>query len=81
MKRIIVSADDAYTGMKRDLDSERAAMEKIWKKREKQIERVTHNMMGMCGEIQAISQDSMPHLNDIGQLEQIGLETELLERI
>lgn len=71
---------DAYTGMKRDLDSERAAMEKIWKKREKQIERVTHNMMGMCGEIQAISHDSMPHLNDIGQLEQISQETDLLEQ-
>jgi hypothetical protein len=71
---------DAYTGMKRDLDSERVAMEKIWKKREKQIERVTHNMMGMCGEIQAISQDSMPHLNEIGQLEQISQESELPEQ-
>lgn len=59
---------EAYTGMKKDLDSERAAMERIWKKREKQIERVTMNMMGMCGEIQAISHDSLPQLQGIGEL-------------
>ncbi len=59
---------DAFTTMKRDLDSEKNAMTRIWKKREQQIERVATNMMGMCGELQAIAQDSLPQLDDIGTL-------------
>jgi hypothetical protein len=70
---------EAYTGMKKDLDSERAAMERIWKKREKQIERVTMNMMGMCGEIQAISHDSLPQLREIGELPFVDAEQEAIE--
>jgi len=50
------------------LDSERAAMARIWKKREQQIERVTLNMIGMCGELQAIAQESLPQLEDIATL-------------
>jgi hypothetical protein len=59
---------NAFTTMRRDLDSERAAMARIWKKREQQIERVTLNMMGMCGELQAIAQESLPQLEDIATL-------------
>ena len=70
---------EAYTSMKKDLDSERAAMERIWKKREKQIERVTMNMMGMCGEIQAISHDSLPQLQEIGQLPLQDSEADVVE--
>lgn len=54
--------------LRRDLDSERAAMARIWKKREQQIERVTLNMIGMCGELQAIAQESLPQLEDIATL-------------
>jgi hypothetical protein len=63
--RVVV---DAFTGMKRDLDSEKAAMARIWKKREHQIQRVTLNMMGMCGELQAIAQESLPQLDSIATL-------------
>lgn len=59
---------NAFTTMRRDLDSERAAMARIWKKREQQIERVTLNMMCMCGELQAIAQESLPQLDDIATL-------------
>jgi hypothetical protein len=44
----------AYALMKKDLDSEKRSMTKIWKKREKQIETVLDNMSGMYGEIEGI---------------------------
>ena len=59
---------DAFTAMKKDLDSERNSMERIWKKREKQLERVTLNMMGMCGELQGIARESLSQLDEIGRL-------------
>ena len=59
---------ETFAGMKRDLDQERAAMERIWKKRAMQIERVTVNMSGMVGELQAIAHDSLPQLELIDTL-------------
>ncbi len=59
---------ESFAAMKKDLDSEKAAMQRMWKKRETQIERVTLNMMGMCGELQAIAQNALPALDDIGRL-------------
>ncbi len=64
----IRSVVDSYSSMKKDLESERSAMERLWKKREKLIDRVTLNMMGICGELQAIAQESLPQLDDIGLL-------------
>jgi hypothetical protein len=40
--------------MKNDLDQEKRAMNKIWSKREKQIERVINNISGMYGDMQEI---------------------------
>jgi hypothetical protein len=53
---------EAFTGMRRDLDQERRAMEKIWAKREKQIERVIKNMGRMYGSMQGVIGQSMPEL-------------------
>ena len=62
---------DAFRSLKSDLDAERAAMERIWKKREKQIDRVTANLLGVCGELQAISEDSVPALDEVARLEHL----------
>jgi Uncharacterized protein conserved in bacteria len=59
---------DTFMGMKRDLDQEKNAFMKIWKKREAQIERVAMNMTGMVGELEAISQESFQQLGSIEQL-------------
>jgi hypothetical protein len=59
---------ETFTGMKRDLDQERITVGRIWKKREMQIDRVTDNMTGMVGELQAIAQDSLPRLDTIEPL-------------
>lgn len=63
--RVVV---DAFSSMKRDLDAEKVAMTRIWKKREQVINRVTINMMGMCGELQAIAEESLPQLDSIAIL-------------
>ena len=59
---------DTYQAMKADLEKEKAAMQRLWKKREAQLERITSNMMGMSGELQGIAEDALPALEDIGQL-------------
>ena len=59
---------DAYQQMREDLDKEKSAMQRMWKKREAQLERITSNMLGMCGELQGVSQETLPQLDDIGLL-------------
>ena len=59
---------DAYQQMREDLEKEKNAMQRLWKKREAQLERITTNMLGMCGELQGVSQDALPQLEDIGLL-------------
>lgn len=59
---------EAYQQMRDDLDKEKAAMQRLWKKREGQLERITSNMLGMCGELQGVSQEALPQLDDIGLL-------------
>lgn len=45
----------AFRIMKSDLETEKAAFQKVWKKREKQLELVISNTSGMLGSIQGIS--------------------------
>ena len=62
--------------MKADLDSEKRAMEKIWKSREKQIEVVLSNVVGIRGSLEgylgpkalpAIETLSLESINESGQ--------------
>jgi hypothetical protein len=51
---------EAFTGMQEQLARERRAMERIWREREKQIERVIDNTAGMYGEIRGIAGAGVP---------------------
>jgi len=51
-----------------DLEAEKHAMQKIWAKRETQIERVTGSMVTVVGELQAIAHEALPQLDAIDQL-------------
>jgi hypothetical protein len=55
--------------MQQDLDAEKRAMTKIWSRRQAQIERVTASMATVVGEIQAISEDSVPGLDALEALQ------------
>jgi hypothetical protein len=59
---------ETFSAMKRDLDREKNSIMTLWKKREAQIERVTGNMSGMVGELQAIASESLPQLESIDLL-------------
>jgi hypothetical protein len=58
--RRIEATVEAFTALQRGLDGERRAMERIWKEREKQIDRVLANTAGMYGEVRGILGASVP---------------------
>ena len=63
---------EGFTQMQTDLASEKRAMQKIWKQREKQIEKVLLNTTGMYGSIQGIAGEaigSVPLLEMSGEKE------------
>ena len=51
---------EAFEALQSQLNRERRAMEKQWKEREKQIERVINNTVGMYGEMSGILGGSLP---------------------
>ena len=53
---------EAFTEMQDQLNRERRAMERLWKEREKQIERVITNTVGMYGEMRGIVGATMPEI-------------------
>jgi hypothetical protein len=54
-KHQIEGVVESFIEMKKDLDSERRAMEKIWKKREMQLTRMIHGTGGLYGSLQGIT--------------------------
>ncbi len=61
-KRRVEGIIEPFVAMKKDLDSERRAMEKVWAKREKQIQRVIQNTTGMYGDLQGIAGATLPEI-------------------
>ena len=59
-RRRIEATVEAFTALQSGLNRERVAMERIWKEREKQIERVLANTAGMYGEVRGIVGSSLP---------------------
>lgn len=53
---------EAFTSMQDQLARERRAMERLWREREKQIERVVTNTVGMYGEMRGLIGSSMPEI-------------------
>lgn len=54
---------DAFTSMQEQIQRERRAMEKQWKEREKQIERVVKNTSGLYGDMQGIIGGQIPEIS------------------
>jgi hypothetical protein len=50
----IEATGEALREMKADVDKEKAAMEKMWAKREKQLFRIVHNMAGVYGDLSGL---------------------------
>lgn len=59
-KARVTAIVETFSAMKSDLDAEKKAMLKIWAKREKQIDRIVTNTVGLHGELQGIIGQSLP---------------------
>jgi hypothetical protein len=63
---------EGFTSLQEGLQKERLAMERIWKEREKQIEKVIKNTIGMYGSVKGIAGGA---IQEIKQLDLPGSET------
>lgn len=61
-KQRIEAIVESFNSMQAQLIRERRAMEKIWKEREKQIERMANNTIGMYGEMRGIIGSGLPSI-------------------
>ena len=64
----VKSVVEGFEAMRKDLDAEKNAMMRIWKKREMQLTRVTTGMLGVVGDLQGIGQEGMAQLDSIAAL-------------
>ena len=56
---------EAFIAMQSDLDSEMRSMKRIWKKREKQIERAIDNTTALYGDLQGIVGGALPKVEGL----------------
>jgi hypothetical protein len=61
-KQHVEAIVESFVSMKNDLDAEKRAMEKIWSKREAQIDRVVKNTAGLYGDLQGIIGSALPEV-------------------
>ncbi|MDP4008482.1 MAG: DUF2130 domain-containing protein [Candidatus Peregrinibacteria bacterium] len=64
-KNRIENIVSAFTSMQTDLDTEKRSMERLWKKRGKEIERVIMSTSGMYGDLQGIVGASLPAIKSL----------------
>lgn len=64
-----------FAAMRDDLEAEKNAMARIWKKREAQISRVAGGLMNVVGELQGLSEDGLPALEAVAVLPEPALQS------
>lgn len=73
-KQRVQASIEPFLNMKRDLELEKAAMQKIWSKREKEMDTVINNASGMYGDLEGIGL-AVPELRGV-ELKQLTSENE-----
>lgn len=56
---------EAFVTLRTDLEKEKAAMQRIWAKREKQLERAVANTVGLHGDFSGIMGSSLPQIEEL----------------
>jgi hypothetical protein len=64
-KNRIENIISAFTEMKNNLEAEKRSMNRLWSKREKEIDRVVFNTSGMYGDLQGITGASLPTIQSL----------------
>jgi hypothetical protein len=59
---------EGFVAMREDLEAERAAMARIWKKREAQLTRMQDGLLSVVGDLQGIGEGSLPALDTVATL-------------
>jgi hypothetical protein len=78
-KQRIEAIVEAFVSMKSELDQEKRAMNKIWAKRLKEIEKVIRNVSGMYGDMHGIVGASLPVIKSLELPESVEVFDEILE--
>lgn len=68
---------ESFTTMRFDLEREKRAFVKIWAKREKQIQKVIDNTVGMHGDLQGLMGTALPKIKSL-ELDNVQEELDLL---
>ncbi|MBI4719174.1 MAG: DUF2130 domain-containing protein [Planctomycetes bacterium] len=74
-KQRVEAIVESFMTLRQDLEKERRAMQKIWASREKQIDRVLENTVGLHGDVAGIIGASLPEIESI-ELKALALEAE-----
>jgi hypothetical protein len=59
---------DGFVTMREELEAEKAAIQRIWKKREAQLDRLKGGLVSVVGDLQGIGQGALPQLDAIAAL-------------
>ena len=62
---------DGFVTMREELEAEKAAFARIWKKREAQLTRMQDGLLSVVGDLQGIGEEALPALDTVAALPQI----------
>jgi len=62
---------DGFVAMREELEAEKAAFARIWKKREAQLTRMQDGLLSVVGDLQGIGEEALPALDTVAALPQI----------
>ena len=65
------SVYDGFVTMREELEAEKAAMARIWKKREAQLTRMQDGLLSVVGDLQGIGEEAVPALEAIAALPEL----------
>src|SRR5438309_9858832 len=74
----VKSVVDGFAAMRQDLEAEKMAVVRMFKKRESQLTRMSDGLLGVVGDLQGIGQESLAQLDSIAALP-VPLEDEVQE--
>jgi hypothetical protein len=62
---------DGFVAMREELEAEKAALARIWKKREAQLTRMQDGLLSVVGDLQGIGEEAVPALEAIAALPEL----------
>jgi len=65
------SVYDGFVTMREELEAEKAAMARIWKKREAQLTRMQDGLLSVVGDLQGIGEEAVPALDAVAALPEV----------